>query len=165
MPRVLHMTWEKARRRWRKMYRGKVYTISPKELGCNPTMVDSIVAANEWWEKKKAELDGRTLEHRPGTPAAQLAILEAYAGRKLDTPEDQLAAALAMRDEYGAKPPKGLAEAVLGPERVAQLRSGIGNVLDAPAVPPERTVGRLVDTWLHQEASRVRAGKVGLSRA
>jgi integrase len=165
MPRVLHMTWEKARRRWRKMYKGKVYTVSPRELGCNPTMVDGIGAANEWWEKKKAELDGRERKPRPGTPAAQLAILEAYAGRKLDSPEEQLAAALAMREEYGANPPEGLAEAVLGPERVARIRAGIGNLLDAPAAPPERTVGRLVETWLQQEASRVRAGKVGLSRA
>lgn len=51
------LTWEKAKLRWRKMYRGKVYTVSCKELGLPPTKEESYQAANAWWKAKLAELD------------------------------------------------------------------------------------------------------------
>jgi hypothetical protein len=48
---------------------------------------------------------------------------------------------------------------------LAQLEAGVDALLDAPAAPPEKTIGRLVDTWVETEAQRVRAGKLGLARA
>ena len=34
-----------------------MYAVSPRTLGCEPTKEASRQAANEWWEKKLAEID------------------------------------------------------------------------------------------------------------
>src|SRR5579875_2203227 len=57
------MTWEKAKFRWRKMYRGKVYTVSCEALGVPSTKEASYQAANAWWKEKKIELDGVVTHH------------------------------------------------------------------------------------------------------
>ena len=59
MSRHFKMTWEKSKLRWRKMYRGKVYVISPTTLGCEPTKEQSYLAANAWWDAKLAEIRGQ----------------------------------------------------------------------------------------------------------
>ena len=53
------MTWEKSKQRWRKMYHGRIYTISPQSLGCPPTKDESYQAANVWWEAKLTEIKGQ----------------------------------------------------------------------------------------------------------
>src|SRR4051794_26458428 len=53
------MTWEPAKNRWRKMYRGKVYTVSCDALGVPCSKVESYQAANAWWRQKEAELRSR----------------------------------------------------------------------------------------------------------
>ena len=53
------MTWEPAKARWRKMYRGKIYTISCDALGCPGTKADSYMRANAWWMRKKTEIDNQ----------------------------------------------------------------------------------------------------------
>ena len=50
------MTWEKPKLRWRKMYKGKVYTVSCKELGVPENKEASYQAANAWWADKLIEL-------------------------------------------------------------------------------------------------------------
>ena len=52
------MTWEPAKARWRKMYRGRMYTVSCYRLASPPTKVGSYKAANDWWVAKRAEIDG-----------------------------------------------------------------------------------------------------------
>lgn len=52
------MTWEPRKHRWRKMFQGRLYTISCVQLGCPETKVDSHQAANAWWGKKKLEIEG-----------------------------------------------------------------------------------------------------------
>ncbi len=59
MSRLFKMTWEKSKLRWRKMYRGKIYVISPNTLGCEPTKEQSYLAANAWWDAKLAEIKGQ----------------------------------------------------------------------------------------------------------
>jgi hypothetical protein len=95
MSRKQTMTWEKARSRWRKMFEGKVYTVSPKELGTPATKEASQDAANEWWEAKQAELEGRN-KIKPGSPQAVQKILEAWAGQPIQTTEDIVAAVLGL---------------------------------------------------------------------
>lgn len=61
------MTWEKPKLRWRKMYRGKVYTVSCEQLKVPATKEDSYQAANEWWRRKLAELQAEAVPaSRPG---------------------------------------------------------------------------------------------------
>lgn len=52
------MTWEHRKARWRKIYQGKLYTISCYRLGVPPTKEESYKAANAWWLAKKTEIDG-----------------------------------------------------------------------------------------------------------
>lgn len=66
MALATEMTWERSKLRWRKMYRGKVYTVSCKELDLPPTKEASYQAANAWWRAKLVQLGG---EARPGTHA------------------------------------------------------------------------------------------------
>jgi hypothetical protein len=58
MPVPELMTWVAAQRRWTKMYRGRRYYISARQLGIVPQTKDaSLHAANQWWRNKQAELD------------------------------------------------------------------------------------------------------------
>lgn len=50
------MSWNAVQRRWFKNYQGKMYAVSPRQLGCEPNKGDSRPAANEWWEKKLLEI-------------------------------------------------------------------------------------------------------------
>jgi hypothetical protein len=59
MSRLYKMTWEKSKQRWRKMYQGRIYTVSPRSLGCPPTKDESYQAANGWWEAKLTEIKGQ----------------------------------------------------------------------------------------------------------
>ena len=54
-----HMSWTQ-QKRWQKRYKGKLYGVSPRQLGCPPTKEGSRVAANAWWEAKKAAVDRET---------------------------------------------------------------------------------------------------------
>ena len=49
----LHMTWVAGTRRWRKLYRGKWYSVSCRQLGTAETKEASWKAANEWWEEQQ----------------------------------------------------------------------------------------------------------------
>ena len=51
------MTWQADKRRWRKLYKGKLHFISCIRLRSDPTKVGSYQAADAWWAKKKAEVD------------------------------------------------------------------------------------------------------------
>ena len=53
------MTWQAARRRWRKWYKGILYQVSCDQLGCPQTKADSYQAANAWWSAKKTEIDNQ----------------------------------------------------------------------------------------------------------
>src|ERR1700737_4030637 len=53
MAKKLHMTWVAGSRRWRKLYKGKWYSISCKQLGTDETKEASWKAANEWWEEQQ----------------------------------------------------------------------------------------------------------------
>ena len=57
MPALELMYWNLPQKRWFKKYRGKMYAVSPRKLGCEPTKEASRQAANEWWAKKLAESD------------------------------------------------------------------------------------------------------------
>lgn len=57
------LTWDQKNRRWRKVFRGKVYTISCRSLNVPENKKDSYQAANAWWLKKEAEIEGTRPPH------------------------------------------------------------------------------------------------------
>ena len=76
MPRRFHMSPEFRGRhaRWRKNYNGEKYTMYCSELGLPEelwTELGSYQAANEWWLKKKAEIDAGV---RPVPPEVEQVI-------------------------------------------------------------------------------------------
>jgi integrase len=165
MPRLVHMTWIPSQRRWTKMYRGTRYYVSSRDLGTGPTQAQSMVAANEWWEKKRAEIDGAKRQPVAGTPAAVKMLLEAWHGSPLETQEDAAVAVAEIKEYYADKPlPREVQAAVLGTEKLARIESGVETLLESPAMT-DRTIGRMVDTWIQNERDRITAGKLTHSRA
>ncbi len=63
MPAKTNLTWEQATRRWKKVYRGRSYTVSCRALAVPATKLESYHAANEWWAAKRAEIDGNLPPH------------------------------------------------------------------------------------------------------
>ena len=57
MPAVELMSWNKTQRRWFKKYRGKMYSVSPRQLEVECTKEGSRVAANAWWDRKQDDVD------------------------------------------------------------------------------------------------------------
>ena len=64
--------WEPMKARWKKIYKGKSYTIFCTTLGVPPSKVASYLAANEWWIVKKAEIDSKApVKPHPMAPIVQ----------------------------------------------------------------------------------------------
>src|SRR5205807_1714392 len=59
MARNYLMTWVSSTCRWAKWYRGKNYAVSCDQLGCPRTKEGSWRQANEWWNRKQAEITAR----------------------------------------------------------------------------------------------------------
>ena len=75
------MGWQKSQRIWQKRYRGKLYAISPRQLGTDPTKEASRVAANEWWTNKQKEVDtalGKAQRHPAYLTEAYQAAIEKH---------------------------------------------------------------------------------------
>jgi len=61
-----HMGWVRSMSRWQKRYKGKLYTVSPRQLGVEPrTRAASREAANGWWEKRREEIDAAAARRVP----------------------------------------------------------------------------------------------------
>lgn len=74
MPAKYAMTWEPAPRRWRKMYRGQVFTVSAQSLNVSDSKEGSYRAANEWWQQKKAEIDAQADADKPHRRDYEIAL-------------------------------------------------------------------------------------------
>jgi integrase len=57
MPRKYELSWDAKNRRWLKEYRGKKYSVSCRQLYVPETKEASYQAANDWWTRKRAEID------------------------------------------------------------------------------------------------------------
>jgi integrase len=160
MARLYEMTWVASRARWTKLYRGKRYWISCRALGAPENKVGSAEKANQWWRQKRAEVDGAAPKPiLPGSPEALHTVLEAWAGGPVETPQEELAVIQDLMEHYHeVEDKRALQEAILGPERVAQVRSQAEAVLDGPTVPPDRTVKAQVDRWVSTRQAQVSAG-------
>jgi integrase len=182
------MTWEKAKLRWRKMYRGRIYTVSCKELGVPATKEASYQAARAWWRVKRAELDGAVPPH-PFEDVLETLEFRRDWCRRHDQPDE--AAVWAQRIEDVKRSPvsedtnpwtavvsPSVAERIEFLERVgATIPGGIDPLSveyqvgdgklwhsrywadrQAEAVPDDKTVARQVKAWLATLEARVSAG-------
>src|SRR3954471_8624278 len=82
MARTYQMTWEgHPGYRWKKMHRGAMYRVSCADLGFPEnrwTKEDTYQAANEWWGRKRSELEfGPVSPAQAEQFAGQFAELEA----------------------------------------------------------------------------------------
>jgi len=79
--RNYHMTWVLARKGWLKYHKGKMYSVSCRQLGTEATKDGSWSAANEWWVVKQTEVEGPTgPESEPVSADAGEVIQKALAG-------------------------------------------------------------------------------------
>lgn len=160
MPRLYQMSWNGNRRRWLKEYKGKKYAVSCKALGVPETKAESYLAANQWWENKRREIDAG---EKPRSPIID--VLEEFKGELLVDQTDLAATMMAFMEAHQDKHlPPGVAEKVLGKARVEELRAGVEKLLDGPQTPPGRTIRENADAWLDLQKALVAAGQVTAAR-
>ncbi len=158
------MTWEPAKGRWRKMYRGKIYTISCDALGCPGNKADSYQTANAWWTAKKAEIDNqqpsgkwsheiRTLEQRRDWVRAHgqadkasgyTSLIRDLSGGKMDDLHSSIVAQMIH--------PSDQADAVWN-DRLSR---------DQPRVPEERLMGKQIDRYLEFQMARAKNNQISV---
>lgn len=62
MPKKFLMNWQPDKNRWRKMFKGKWYFVTPRELNCHQTKEASWKKANQWWQNKLSSLSAPSLD-------------------------------------------------------------------------------------------------------
>jgi integrase len=56
------MNWDQSKKRWHRYHKGTMYRLPASKLGPTPTREATRAAANHWWAKKEAELNGYTTD-------------------------------------------------------------------------------------------------------
>ena len=180
------MTWEKSKLRWRKMYKGKIYTITCQSLGVPQNKDASTTAANSWWKAKQTELDAdrprdRDYEEAIGRRQAMLSWMRLEAERLRDDTglqdlHDRLAAEVQKleADAMKASPPRLNTSDNLWIDPLSYMRpSDAITWLDRLAavryhrrwtgtgkLAEDQTVGGQVKAWVAHQEARVHAGDV-----
>jgi integrase len=91
--------------------------------------------------------------------------LEAWAGRPVETPLDEAETVADLIEHHQGKHlPPGLAEAVLGPERLTQLQAQAHALLDNTTPNPD-TVGVHFKRWFEGQRAKVAAEEIAPDRA
>jgi integrase len=126
------MTWQAPTRRWFKKHRGKMYTVSCRQLGCPNTKEGSAAAANAWWEAKLEEIetDPPTEQDVRGNAFKVWAMVQDWQGL----------------DEQSREK---LVDSILGVGEYARIKGQAEAIVDrgVTATPPERTVEAQVEAW------------------
>ncbi len=160
------LTWDAPKRRWRKMYKGKIYTISCGALGCPPTKAESYQAANQWWVSKKAELDSQKpnckFSHEVNTLEQRRDWL-----LKNGYPEQARAYGdLAAEIEQGKHDdlhPSILGQMISGGDRFDSVWQDRLSRDQTSRVPEDRLVGWQLDRYLDLQLARYHADEIGVS--
>jgi integrase len=151
MPRQLSMSYVSSQRRWTKKYKGRIYSVSCKQLGCPAGKEASSVAANAWWEKKQAQIDSEEKQgYSHPRSEAIVEAMEQNLGVTFATSEEAGQAFMELMLHHmgeGQHLPDWFHEAVLGPERLEQFRQGLGAMAGHPVLT-ERSIGQQVEQWL-----------------
>jgi len=149
------MTWIPARRGWMKEYNGRKYAVSCRQLNAPESKEGSYQAANEWWTRKKAEIDAvpAPLPLAEHLAAGVKRIIGPQANLSHFNAENEaLRQLVTLMENRDQEPPD-------------QLPQKINAIADAVAVPDERTVSRHVDRWVQTQQARVAAGQLDPERA
>ena len=158
MARKYLMSWIPVRRGWMKMYKGKRYVVSCRQLNVPETKEGSYQKANDWWSAKRAEIDLADAPPRPGTRQAIVAFMEQFLGRPIEDERDYYKTWLGILES--PELPKGLIDAGLSPERSAQIEADFNRMMDAPAIPHDRSVRYLAERWISTQQALVAAGNM-----
>jgi integrase len=177
-----YMTWEPAKDRWRKMYKGHVYTISCRELGRPATKEASYQQANAWWKTKQAEIDGVKPVHLHAETLQELRRRRDWAVRHVPDEVSELNAEIeSVTNLSGGDDTPGwwpdvaalsrvgitinpqadpwAVNELLGPGRTWGERSVID---DQPSIPTEKTIGGLITRYLAGHDLRRIAGSLSV---
>jgi integrase len=180
------MTWVPGRRLWRKVYKGKVYTVSCKQLreaGHELRGDDkdgSRVAANAWWHRREFELEAAEREAVAATrqtPLGQAAAAAANVpqGREPWDRDGLIDNLGDLVKEYGSglvalylelangRLPEWLASQ-LPPERQRQIAAGNKLIRGEEAAEPDSTFEAHAARWLAKLEARVAADHMSAGR-
>jgi integrase len=183
------MTWEPKPRRWRKIYKGKLFTVSCKELNAPETKEGSYQAANLWWQARRAGIDGIRPEH-PHQDALDILNFRRDWSRQNDRAEEAelwskrieevhempetaypfaaiVSPIVAKRLDYIQRA-GGTIPAHMDPLDV-EFQVGDGKLWDRrekeeKIIPADKTVAGLVKAWLTNKEVEMRAGQLAPKR-
>lgn len=168
-----HMTWEPKPRRWRKVYKGKTYTISCTELGVPETKEGSYQAANAWWDARKSAIDADQPPHPHAGLIGMLSRRRDWLARHGEEEEREEHNAEIRRIQHlgeGDDPfPEGHFEGLEGQRRMRQMVRDAAVWEDrlkrdrAGSVPVEKTLQALSTGFLSIAERKMRAGDLSAS--
>lgn len=191
MARQHLMTWYPGTHRWMKMYQGKRYAVSCKQLKVPPTKEASWKAANEWWKQKLAEIESAPESHPHEVFLEMLAMRRDWAARhgQMDLANDlsqqiEEAKGLTEGDEgpvpddpeiaknievarlMGIEVPDNLdpeiASHFFGSRRIWQDRLARD---EGEQTPKDRTIEAQVERWVAFQQKSAEAGKISPDHA
>jgi integrase len=151
------------------MYRGQRYTVACSVLGTPPTKDASYQAANDWWRKKRAEIDGAPLPPSVGGNVLPVDVAELHerietlkkvpgsAGASLGLPAGALQEIVKLLTTHlGQRDTSGV-EKVLGPAGDQSNHQ--------PHARADHTVAAHADAWHHHQQALVAAHQMSAERA
>ncbi len=149
MARKLEMTWQGSTRRWFKKHRGKMYTVSCRQLGCPDTKEGSAAAANAWWTAKQKEIEAAppTEEDRRANAFKVWSMVQDW-GQLDEASREKLVDSLVGEGQY--RKLKAQAEAMV--ETAVKT------------TPPDRTVAAQVEAWKNLLRSACQSGQMSEGR-
>ena len=132
MARRSEMTWQASTRRWFKKHRGKMYTVSCRQLGVPESKEASYAAANQWWTAKLAEIESAP----PSEEERQENALKIWS----------LVQDWSQLDETSRE---RLVDSLIGEGQYRSIRTQAESIVESTTSPPpvDRTVGAQVTAW------------------
>ncbi len=146
MPKKHLMTWVPSGRRWRKVFKGKAYVVSCRQLGVSETKEASWKAANQWWERQLTTLNAPD----DGDRVARATRIS------------NLVRDFSQLDESARRE---AVEALLGAGAYDQLSEQAEQMLaSVDDVPPERTIEAQIKAWESLLHSVCQTGQMSVGR-
>ncbi len=136
--------------------------MSPAALCCPPTKEGSWLAANAWWEAHQREIDAASAPADGGLGERIRGAIEAEQGEPFANPGEFWTA---MADVVGSnRTMPGIDVAILGADRLRDLRERTKALLEPATDRPDRTVGYWIEQSLDQLRASVAVGTMSAGR-